>query len=175
MTEIAPYEEIGRMEDVELREYPALKLASVAGVMNNEAFWILFRYITGNNRIKQKIAMTAPVITSEKIEMTTPVVSEPEMMSFILPSKYMIEEPPDPMDKRIQIRKIPPKEVAVIRFKGYAREKSVQEEKHRLLAILQKNGVQTIGTPFLMQYNSPMVPGIFRRNEVGVEIHRKQD
>jgi effector-binding domain-containing protein len=175
MTETAPYEEIGKIEDVELRRYPALKVAMVAGLTENEAFWILFRYITGNNRVKQKIAMTAPVITGETIEMTAPVVSEPEMMSFILPSRYAHEEIPEPIDTRIQIREIPHREVAVIRFKGYAREKSVEEEKKQLLETLRKNGIETTGVPFLMRYNSPMVPGILRRNEVGVEIRLKQE
>jgi effector-binding domain-containing protein len=173
MTEIASYEETGRIDEVELRRYPALKVATVAGLMENEGFWILFRYITGNNRRKQKIEMTAPVITGEKIEMTAPVITEPETMTFILPSRYMNEEIPEPIDTRVKIREIPPRDVAVIHFKGYAREKSVQEETKLLLETLQKNGIQTIGTPFLMQYNSPMVPGILRRNEVGVEIQRK--
>jgi hypothetical protein len=174
MTETAPYEETGRIEDVELRRYPALKVATVAGLMENEAFWILFRYITGNNRGKQKIVMTAPVITGEKIVMTAPVITEPETMSFVLPSRYNNEEIPEPIDTRVQIREIPPRDVAVIRFKGYAREKSVREETQQLLETLQKNGIQTTGAPFLMRYNSPMVPGILRRNEIGLEIQRKQ-
>jgi effector-binding domain-containing protein len=174
MTETAPYEEIGKVENIELRKYPTLKVATVAGLNENEAFWILFRYITGNNRVKQKIEMTAPVITGETIEMTAPVVSEPGIMSFILPSQYAHEEIPEPIDTRIQIREIPHREVAVIRFKGYAREKSVEEEKKKLLETLQKNGIETTGAPFLMRYNSPMVPGILRRNEVGIEIQRKQ-
>ncbi len=172
MTEIASYEETGQIGEVEFRRYPALKVVTVAGLLENEAFWILFRYITGNNRGKQRIAMTAPVITGERIAMTAPVITEPETMSFVLPSRYINEEIPEPIDTRVLIREIPPRDVAVIRFKGYAHEKSVQEETHLLLDTLQKNGIQIAGVPFLMRYNSPMVPGILRRNEVGVEIQR---
>jgi hypothetical protein len=172
MTEIVPYEEVRRIDGVELRRYPALKVATVAGLMENEAFWILFQYINGNNRVKKKIAMTAPVITGEKMEMTAPVVSEPGTMSFILPSRYVNEEIPESLDTRIRIQDIPPRYIAVIRFTGYAREESVQEQTQRLLETLQKNRIRTKGTPFVMRYNSPMVPGILRRNEVGVEIQQ---
>jgi hypothetical protein len=181
MTETAPYEEIGRIESAELRRYPALLLASVSGLTNNEAFWILFQYISGRNRVKQKIAMTAPVISSEMIDVTIPVITsereeivpqgyESRVMSFVLPSHYTREEIPEPLDRRIQIHEIHPRKVAIIRFKGYARDKTVQEEMNRLLSIVKKNDIQTSGKPFLMLYNSPMVPGILRRNEVGIEI-----
>jgi hypothetical protein len=134
---------------------------------------------SGNNQTQQKIAMTAPVISSETIEMTTPVITQeeemsgPTMMSFILPSRYTNEDVPEPKDRRIQIQVIPSREVAVLRFKGYARQEYVQKELHELQEILQKNDIQIRGAPFLMQYNSPMVPGILRRNEVGIEILRK--
>jgi hypothetical protein len=39
MTETAHYEKIGQINGVELRKYPALKVASVAGLTENEAFW----------------------------------------------------------------------------------------------------------------------------------------
>jgi hypothetical protein len=179
MTETAPYEKTGQINGVELRKYAALKVASVAGLTENEAFWILFRYISGNNRTQKKIAMTAPVISSETIEMTTPVItqkedmSEPTMMSFIMPSRYNNEDVPEPKDQRIRIHLIPSREVAVLRFSGHVRPKSVQKELHELQEILRKNNIQIRGAPFLMQYNSPMVPGILRRNEVGIEILRK--
>ncbi|NYT08121.1 MAG: heme-binding protein, partial [Methanomicrobiales archaeon] len=52
MVETAPYEEQGRIGDVEFRTYPALRIASVRGVPENEAFGFLFRYISGRNRTR---------------------------------------------------------------------------------------------------------------------------
>jgi len=172
MVETASYEEVGRIGEVELREYPELILASVTGDTDNSAFSMLFSYISGKNQKQKKIPMTAPVISSEKIEMTTPVISEENTFSFVMPQKYKPEEIPEPLDTHIKIQKIPARTLAVIRFKGYARAQSVSEVKSRLLSALQKNGIITLGSSFLMRYNSPWTPGFMRRNEVGVEIAR---
>ena len=62
MTETIPYEVTGHLGEVELRRYPAILLVSVQGLEENEAFWVLFRYISGNNRPGKKVPMTAPVL-----------------------------------------------------------------------------------------------------------------
>lgn len=172
MVEIARYQEAGRIGEVELREYPELMLATVTGRSDNSAFGLLFRYISGENRTRKKIPMTAPVITSasEKVKMTAPVISDVNSFSFVMPFEYKLEEIPEPLDPHIGVQKIPARKLAVIRFKGYAREKSVNEVKSRLSSVLQKNGIVTVGEPFLMRYNSPWTPGFMRRNEVGIEI-----
>jgi effector-binding domain-containing protein len=170
MVETARYEEAGRIGEVELREYPELVLATVTGQGDNSAFRLLFNYISGENRTRKKIPITAPVITSEKIEMTAPVISDANSFSFVMPLKYKLEEVPEPLDSRIRIQRIPARRLAVIRFKGYARQKSVNEVKTRLLSALQNNGLPTIGEPFLMRYNSPWTLGFMRRNEIGIEI-----
>ena len=172
MVEIAGYEEAGRTGEVEFREYPELILASVTGQGDNSAFGRLFRYISGENRTRKKLSMTAPVITSQNIEMTAPVISDTSSFSFVMPLKYKLEEIPEPLDSRIRIQRIPARRLAVIRFKGYAREKSVDEVKSRLLSALQKSGTATVGEPFLMRYNSPWTLGFMRRNEIGIEIAR---
>ena len=170
MVEIARYDVAGRIGEVELREYPELMLATVTGRSDNSAFGLLFRYISGENRTRRKIPMTAPVITSEKIKMTAPVVSDANSFSFVMPLEYKLEEIPEPLDPDIVVQKIPARKLAVIRFRGYAKEKSVNEVKSRLSSLLQKNGILTIGEPFLMRYNPPWTPGFMRRNEVGIEI-----
>ena len=170
MVETARYEEVGRIGEVELREYPELILASVTGQGDNSAFGRLFSYISGENRTRKKIPMTAPVLTSEKIEMTAPVISDASSFSFVMPLNYKLEEIPEPLDSRIRIQKLPARRLAVRRFKGYARQKSVNEVKARLVSALQTSGVSTVGEPFLMRYNSPWTLGFMRRNEVGIEI-----
>jgi effector-binding domain-containing protein len=170
MVEIARYEEAGRTGEVEFREYPELILASVSGQGDNSAFRRLFSYISGENRTRKKIEMTAPVITSEKIEMTAPVISDASSFSFVMPLKYKLEEIPEPLDSRIMIQRIPARRLAVIRFKGYAKRKSVEEVKSRLLSALQESGIVTVGEPFLMRYNSPWTLSFMRRNEIGIEI-----
>jgi len=173
MVEAAPYEELGRIGDIELRHYKALRIATVTGYPENEAFGFLFRYISGRNRTKKKISMTAPVITSETIPMTAPVISDETTMSFVMPSAYFLDDLPEPLDTAVQISEIPPRDVAVIRFRGNADGGSVAGMIRRLEETLRENGITVAGRPFLMRYNPPFIPGIFRRNEVGVEIQRE--
>ena len=170
MVEKPRYEVVGQMDGVEIRLYPRLILATVVGDGGGNPFNLLFQYISGNNSGSSKISMTAPVLTPERIAMTAPVISEGYSMSFVVPSKYTLETVPTPNDERIRIQEVPERRLAVVRFRGWAREKSVEKQKARLIAILRENGVETVGEPFLMRYNAPMTPGFMRRNEVGIEI-----
>ncbi|MDD1711364.1 MAG: heme-binding protein [Methanoregulaceae archaeon] len=172
MTETIRYEESGGVGEVEFRKYPSIILATVTGTNENENFWILFRYITGNNHSGKKLPMTSPVITPEKIAMTTPVISETNAMSFVLPASYSMKEVPEPIDTRIRIQEIPSRELAVIRFSGRASASDVAQVRERLLKKLEESNIMVVGTPFLMRYNAPYTPGFMRRNEVGVEITR---
>jgi SOUL heme-binding protein len=72
----------------------------------------------------------------------------------------------------VKISTLPPREVAVIQFKGYASQEDVNTAKVRLLEGLKKAGITGTGQPVLMRYNAPWTPGFLRRNEVGVEITR---
>ncbi|MCQ8893608.1 MAG: heme-binding protein [Methanolinea sp.] len=173
MTESIAYEVTGRMGEVEFRTYPPLILATVSGKDENEAFMILFRYISGNNQSRKKVPMTSPVITHEKIAMTAPVISGSNTMSFVMPAASRRDDVPDPLDSRISIQEIPPRELAVIGFRGNASDRDVSVVSERLLKTLGEANIPTVGTPFLMRYNSPITPGFLRRNEVGVEITRK--
>jgi effector-binding domain-containing protein len=172
MTDTIPYEVTGRLGEVEFRRYPAIILATVRGLGENEAFMLLFRYISGNNRQGKKVPMTAPVITPEKIAMTAPVISGAAGMSFVMPPSYTRDAVPEPGDTRVSLGEVPPREVAVIRFRGRASLAEVAEIRDRLLGALEENGIPIAGEPFLMRYNAPFTPGFLRRNEVGVEIRR---
>jgi hypothetical protein len=170
MVEKPRYEVVGQMDGVEIRLYPRLILATVVGDGGGNPFNLLFQYISGNNSGSSKISMTAPVLTPERIAMTAPVISEGYSMSFVVPSKYTLETVPTPNDERIRIQEVLERRLAVVRFRGWAREKSVEKQKARLISVLRENGVETVGEPFLMRYNAPMTPGFMRRNEVGIEI-----
>jgi SOUL heme-binding protein len=174
MTEEISYEVTGRIGEVEFRNYPAIRVASVSGYGDNDAFGFLFRFITGKNRVKKKIAMTAPVITAETIPMTAPVISDAATMSFVMPEQMTLEDLPEPQEPEVRLQEFPPREVAVIRFSGKAGKKSVEEMTTRLLGVLRHENIKVTGTPFLMRYNPPFIPGFLRKNEVGVEIRRDE-
>jgi hypothetical protein len=171
-TETIPYAVKGKTGEIEFRHYPELVLATVDTAEDNAGFNLLFAYISGSNKPREKIPMTAPVITSQKIPMTAPVVSDAGSMSFVMPAGTTREETPDPLDSRVRIVALPQREIAVIRFSGYAAQEDVDATTSRLQDGLKNEGIVTVGQPFLMRYDSPWMPGFLRRNEVAIEIRR---
>ncbi|MGB9177565.1 MAG: heme-binding protein [Methanoregula sp.] len=172
MTETIPYEITGKTGEIEFRQYPSVVLATVDSDGNDTGFNLLFAFITGSNHTKHKISMTSPVITSRQIAMTAPVLSDAKSMSFVMPPGKSRDDIPDPLDSRIRIMTLPARKVAVLRFRGYARQDEVEAAEERLLEGLKKAAIEPVGVPFLMRYNPPWTPGFLRRNEVAVEIGR---
>ena len=176
MVERVKYSVVSRVGGIELRDYPAIVLATVAGKSDYEAFGLLFDYIGGGNSSSSRIAMTAPVVSSsgtpEKLPMTTPVVSSQGSFSFVMPAGRAADTLPQPSDGRIAIVEVPKRTVAVLRFRGRTSRDEVAEKETELLGSLRQNGIRTLGRPFLMRYNPPFTPGFLRRNEVGVEVAR---
>ena len=170
--ETIPYSIKGTTGEIEFRQYPSLVFATTDNSQNDAGFNLLFAYISGSNKARDTIPMTAPVITSQKIPMTSPVVSDATSMSFVMPAGKTREETPDPLDSRVRIVTVPEREVAVIRFTGYASPQEVDAVTLRLQDGLKKAGIETVSQSFLMRYDTPWMPGFLRRNEVGIEIKR---
>ncbi|MDH4122754.1 MAG: heme-binding protein [Thermoplasmata archaeon] len=177
MTESVRYEVIKKVGNLEIREYPRIILATVQGLSDDQAFGILFKYITGNNKPGKNIDMTTPVISSEgepvEIEMTAPVLSDKNSFSFIMPSKFTMKDIPEPLDNRINTQEIPGRRLAVLQFRGRTGDKSVSKRIEELSGLIEKAGIRTMGDVFLMRYNSPFAPGFMRRNEVAIEIDQQ--
>jgi hypothetical protein len=170
MTQENPYTVIKKIERVEIRQYPEIILAVVEDTSDDSGFGLLFQYINGENKTRRRIAMTAPVITSEKIKMTAPVITKKDYMAFVLPMSYTKETAPIPTNPQVHIEIQPQKTMAVLRFSGHTPHSRVQKFIQTLMATLQAQNIQSQGEPVLMRYNSPFAPGFIRRNEVAVEI-----
>jgi hypothetical protein len=96
----------------------------------NKAFDRLFHYISGGNRARAKVAMTAPVSQQskgEKIAMTAPVaqrrVREQWAVSFMMPATYTLEILPAPEDQLVTLRQVPARRIAAVRYSGSWSEK----------------------------------------------------
>jgi len=173
--------------DVEYRRYQSYLVAEtliedVSGfkAAGNEGFRRLFRYITGANDGGESISMTAPVARSAKdgakIAMTAPVqrAADPggELVSFMLPSKYTMATAPQPTDPRVQVREVPERLVAVVRYRGRWSDSNYQENRKVLLASVDAAGVTPEGVVESALYDPPYTPPFMRRNEVMVEVSR---
>lgn len=174
MTEYVKYSVVKTEGMFEVREYPALVLVAVEGRGEDEAFRILFDYISGNNRARRRIPMTAPVISrdmlGEKIPMTAPVVSRRGLFAFILSNDYTTDNAPMPLDPRARLVPMPARKLAVLRFRGRATDRAVMARTAELISWVERSGLMPVGEPYLMRYNPPFTPGFLRRNEVAVEV-----
>jgi len=124
-TEEPKYSLLKAGADYEIRSYQPYVVAQVDSSDSNSTFRVLAEYIgvfgEPKNQSRQAMAMTAPVITvPQKMEMTAPVFSDKETMSFVLPFEYQsISQCPVPTDKRIELKEIPARIVAVYPFSGW--------------------------------------------------------
>jgi len=168
MVETVKYEVLRKLNKVEIRRYPMLTIAKVEGY-GNGGFDLLFRFITGENRQKTKVKMTAPVV-SERIEMTAPVLSDKGSLAFVMPEGYTVETTPEPLNKKIKIVEVPERLVAALRFSGRWTESRFYAKSKELLDELATAKVKMKGNVFTMLYNAPFTPWFMRRNEVAIEV-----
>jgi len=180
----------------EIRRYSKYILAQVDVESDfddalRKGFEILAHYIFGGNKKRQQIPMTAPVseesvsspekipmiapVTAEKIPMTAPVIEEQTgehvyRISFAMPSKYSLETLPAPEDKRITFKVVESRRTATIRFSGRINESLANKKIEELKTWLSGNNITKKSNFDVALYNPPFIPGIFRRNEIIVDI-----
>jgi hypothetical protein len=176
---------------IEIRDYAPMILAQVqvAGGMgdaSNRGFRPLANFIFGGNRLpggseSAPIAMTTPVMQqrSATIAMTTPVTQSRSedggwQVAFIMPQEWSLETLPAPNDPTVQLRPLPARRMAVIRFAGGPNEERFEAKAAELSAFLAERGIEAAGAPIYARYNPPWVPTPFRRNEVMIEIPADQ-
>jgi effector-binding domain-containing protein len=185
--EKAKYKVLEKDNRFEIRDYAPHILAEtiVEGDLEeagNKAFNRLFRYISGDNRSRKKVAMTAPVSQQpmgEKIKMTAPVgqrrVQDKWAVSFMMPSSYTIETLPEPEDRNITLRQVPARRMASVRYSGFWSEKRYLEYKSKLVSWIRERGLTIVGDPIWARYNPPFTPWFLRRNEILIPISTVTD
>jgi hypothetical protein len=180
--EKAKYKIIERTGKFEIRQYQAQIVAETivdSGFddAGNVAFGRLYNYISGNNRSKESIAMTAPVsqkADSEKISMTAPVNQQKSggkwSVSFLMPSKYTMETIPEPLDSNVTLREVPPRKIAAVRYSGTWSRKRYEQKKSNLEQFIADKGLKIIGEAIFARYDPPFQLWFLRRNEVLIPI-----
>lgn len=180
--EKAKYQVIEKEGKFEVRQYkPQIVAETVVesdfDEAGNMAFRRLFNYISGENRKKESIAMTAPVnqkSSSEKIAMTAPVNQQQSegnyIVSFLMPSKYTMETLPEPLDSSVRLRQIPARKVAAIRYSGSWSKAKYEQKKILLEEFIKKKGLRITGQDIFARYDPPFQIPFFRRNEVLFEV-----
>jgi len=87
-----------------------------------------------------------------------------------MPSKFTLETLPEPQDKRITFKVVESRRTAVIRFSGRVHKKLATQKTEELRDWLSRNSIVPKSSVVVALYNPPFIPGIFRRNEIIVDI-----
>lgn len=176
------YETVKSDDPFEVRAYEESLIASIKVDSNfdeasNKAFPILFGYISGKNLQQEEIKMTVPVTQEPQginIKMTAPVTQENlgdrYQIAFFLPSKWTQETLPLPKDSRINIQKVPPKKLAVIRYSGSWSTNNYNQHLLRLQNWIKQENLSPVSQPIWARYNSPYSLWFMRRNEIQIEV-----
>jgi len=133
---------------------------------SRKGFRLIADFIFGNN--------TARSGKSEKISMTAPVGAQENKngwkVCFVMPSQYTLETLPKPNNTQVNIRQIPAKKFAVIRFSGLVDEEKMHQKVEELNEWMVNKNLKPISKPELARYNPPWTLPFLRRNEVMVEV-----
>jgi DNA gyrase inhibitor GyrI len=170
--ESAPYRVVRASGKFELRDYPALTVVETrmarGGNGSDGSFNRLFRFITGGNDAKQKIAMTTPVFMSSGGTNAT--------MAFVMPAKMKTAEVPKPSDNSLTVRELAAGRFAVLRFSGGRDAKNEAESLEKLRAWMKQEGLKELSPPIYGYFDPPWTPAFLRRNEVMARVEfRPQD
>ena len=180
--EKAKYAVLEKEGDFEIRQYdPQIVaetfVASKLEEAGNEGFRRLYAYISGDNKKKQSISMTAPVgqeTSSEKIAMTAPVSQEKKdarwRITFLMPAEYTREMLPEPDDERVKLAEEPGRLMAAVKYSGTWSEEGYRKNKALLEEYIRTRGLTTAGAAVWARYDPPFMPWFLRRNEVVIPV-----
>ena len=122
------------------------------------SFMRLFRFISGGNEAKQKIAMTTPVFMSGTGTNAT--------MSFMIPAKLKTEEVPKPSGGPLTVRELAAGRFAVLRFSGGRDATKEAESLAQLKTWMNTEKLSVLSSPVYAYFDPPWTPPFLRRNEV---------
>ena len=123
--------------------------------------------------------MTAPVsqeADSVKIPMTASVnqerAGEKWRIAFLMPAQYALETLPEPLDSRVELRKVPERLMAALKYSGTWSKSRYGEKQEQLMGWIARRGLKQVGEPVFARYNPPFTPWFLRRNEVLIPVER---
>ena len=164
----------------EIRQYAPYLTAEtlVMGDMDEasgKGFRLIADYIFGNNQAinsatSEKISMTAPVTIEPQMSAGSMETSKQWLVKFIMPSQYTLATIPKPKNSAVNLREVPSKRYAVLKYSGFNFQSKVQSKTQEAIEWVAKRNLQVIGQPQLSRYDPPWTLPMLRRNEVMIEI-----
>ena len=175
-TEEPDYRALASEGDFQIRDYPAMTVAEtvVEGPRRQalgNGFRLLADYTFAKSRDGEALPMTVPVMQ----DAGNPMASDPPLFDdelqggwrtrFVMPVGREANELPKPPEG-IELVEIPARKVGVVSFAGRPDDRGLTEQEDRLRGWLARHGEASEAEPEYAFYNSPVIPGPLRRNEV---------
>lgn len=179
-TEEPDYRTLRTDNDFQVRAYPEIVIAETIahGARKpalDEGFRRLADYIFAKSRPGEELAMTVPVMQ----DAGDPMASDPPLFDdeiadgwrtrFVMPAGRATDDLPEP-PPGVELITLPPRRVGVVSFAGRPNDRSLAEQEDRLRGWLARHGERSESEPEYAFYNSPMIPGPLRRNEVWLAL-----
>lgn len=151
----------------ELRDYAPMVIATTRqqGVRRQAlegGFRTLASYIFAEDRPGEKLAMTTPVLLGATMDGGWSV-------AFVMPPGRSPESLPVPQGD-LQLRDVPARQVAALRFTGRWSDDRLAEKSGELSDWMTARNLAPAGPPEYAFYHPPFMPFFLRRNEVLIPV-----
>ena len=158
------YTVLKKESEIEIRQYKNFLTASIEIEGNRKeaigkGFRFLFKYISGENKNKESISMTIPVMQKSS-------GNNKWNVSFVVPKKFDIKNAPQPDNANIQLKNNIDLKVIAITFSGLFSDGNIQENETKLRNYIKEKGIKIEEPAIYAGYNAPWTPWFLKRNEV---------
>jgi hypothetical protein len=150
--------------EIEIRQYKNFLTASIEMEGDRKeaigkGFRSLFKYISGENKNKENISMTIPVMQKSS-------GGNKWNISFVVPKKFELKDVPQPDNGNIQIKNNSDLKVIAITFSGLFSDGNIQENETKLRNYIKEKVIKIEEPAIYAGYNAPWTPWFLKRNEV---------
>ena len=173
MTQRQEFRVIEKYSDFEIREYMPCVLAEVKisakyAEATGTAFSHLIKYISKGNRTEEKIAMTAPVIATQKAAKSD---DNEWFVSFVMPSGSSFGHLPDPSDPRVVLRELESETCIASSFRGRATEELSGKKIKALRKAATLVNLALSDETRICRFDPPFKPGFLQYNEIVIPVY----
>lgn len=171
MTQRQEFRVLRTYANFEVREYQPCVIAEVRvsaqyDDATSSAFGSLFKYISKGNKAEQKIAMTAPVIASQRAER-----EDEWFVSFVMPSGTKFGHLPHPNDPQVILRELDTEICIATSFRGRATAALSEKKIQHLRAAAAKENISLSAETRICRFDPPFKPGFLQYNEVVIPVY----
>ena len=158
------YTVIKKDNEFEIRQYTNFLTATVETEGERDdaigkGFRILFKYISGENKNKESISMTVPVMQKN-------IGNNKWNVSFVVPKKFNLQNVPQPDNQSVKIINNANLKVIVITFSGLFSNENIKENEAKIRNYIKEKGLKIEEPAIYAGYNSPWTLWFLKRNEV---------